>query len=315
MQEWMGGGIVYTRPDTIIRIIQQTKTSENVIYCKQVNIVEQASNRHDFPEMPPMILPIYIYIFDKVQYPTALQYIIGCIWCYPTVYSCYLWNIAAISNSFISHLLGLIPVPHWFHWVDFEHPMVSAGRWDPMTLAFFCLQSCTFLGVAWTLTELLCVRGPWGFPGVPRVHRGVLVETWWETTGVRQHGIEVMSARRRVKRRRRVMLLKFCYYWLIFKIYRTNVKILNILKDEYIFSSQEHQPSIPPFLGPDLYPHSLRRAGSPRTCLAGVAPAGAPGRWEIPSQWRLIAGKSSCKMLLIAVNGEYQWFNGFDIWF
>ncbi|CAL1140473.1 unnamed protein product [Cladocopium goreaui] len=40
------------------------------------------------------------------------------------------------------------------------HQQGVIGRWDPMTLAFFCLQSCTFLGVAWTLTELLCTFIP-----------------------------------------------------------------------------------------------------------------------------------------------------------
>ncbi|CAE7504745.1 unnamed protein product [Symbiodinium natans] len=34
------------------------------------------------------------------------------------------------------------------------------GAWDPMSLAYFLLQSCTFLGVAWTLTELLCSFAP-----------------------------------------------------------------------------------------------------------------------------------------------------------
>ncbi|CAE7318281.1 unnamed protein product [Symbiodinium sp. CCMP2592] len=34
------------------------------------------------------------------------------------------------------------------------------GVWDSMALAYFLLQSCTFLGVAWTLTELLCSIAP-----------------------------------------------------------------------------------------------------------------------------------------------------------
>ncbi|CAE7901434.1 unnamed protein product [Symbiodinium sp. KB8] len=34
------------------------------------------------------------------------------------------------------------------------------GTWDSMALAYFLLQSCTFLGVAWTLTELLCSMAP-----------------------------------------------------------------------------------------------------------------------------------------------------------
>ncbi|CAK9055783.1 unnamed protein product [Durusdinium trenchii] len=49
------------------------------------------------------------------------------------------------------------------------HQRGVIGKWDSMSLAFFLLQSCTFLGVAWTLTELLCTFIPvlcdlWGWP-------------------------------------------------------------------------------------------------------------------------------------------------------
>eukprot|EP00434_Breviolum_minutum_P038236 symbB.v1.2.033912.t1/scaffold4284.1/size41988/2 len=40
------------------------------------------------------------------------------------------------------------------------HQQGVIGKWDHLSMAFFCLQSCTFLGVAWTLTELLCTFIP-----------------------------------------------------------------------------------------------------------------------------------------------------------
>ena len=86
---------------------------------------------HDFPEMPPMILQCYIYIFDKVQYPNISLVLFGVIPQY----------IPVISYGKSQPLLIVIYIPLcWFGLVLSHYPILSHG-FIPWFVGKKCLET------------------------------------------------------------------------------------------------------------------------------------------------------------------------------